>query len=150
MAERGTTTKSKKAGFSDAEREAMKERAKELKAEARAKKGKADGEADLQAKIAEMNASDRAMAKKIHAVVTATAPELEPRTWYGMPAWARDGKVICFFTPAGKFKERFASFGFQESANLDDGTMWPTAFALLEVDAANEARIADLVKRAVS
>lgn len=150
MAERGTTAKSKKAGFSDAEREAMKERAKEIKAKSRAKKGKADGEADLRAKIAEMNASDRAMAKKIHTIVKATAPELEPSTWYGMPAWTRDGKVICFFTPAGKFKERFASFGFQESANLDDGTMWPTAFALLEVDAASEARIADLVKRAVS
>lgn len=149
MAERGTTTKSK-AGFSDAEREAMKERAKELKAESRAKKGKVDGEADLQAKIAEMNASDRAMAERIHAIVKASAPDLEPRTWYGMPAWARDGKVICFFTPAGKFKERFASFGFQEAANLDDGTMWPTAFALTGVDAANEARIAELVKRAVS
>jgi uncharacterized protein YdhG (YjbR/CyaY superfamily) len=137
-------------GFSDEERDAMKERAKELKGEARAKKGKADGERDLLAKIAELPEPDRAMAERIHAIVTASAPDLTPRTWYGMPAYAKGGKVVCFFTPASKFKERYASFGFNAEANLDDGTMWPTAFALTELTPADEKRIAALVKKAVS
>jgi uncharacterized protein YdhG (YjbR/CyaY superfamily) len=131
-------------GFTDEERGAMKERAKELKT------GKADGERALLAKIAEMPPPDRAMAERIHAVVTASAPALSPKTWYGMPAWAnKDGKVVCFFTPASKFKERYATFGFNAPANLDDGTMWPTAFALTELTADDEARIAALVKKAV-
>jgi uncharacterized protein YdhG (YjbR/CyaY superfamily) len=132
-------------GFTDEERGAMKERAKELKA------GKADGESALLAKIAEMPPPDRAMAERIHAVVTASAPALSPKTWYGMPAYANtDGKVVCFFTPASKFKERYATFGFNAPAKLDDGTMWPTAFALTELTADDEARIAALVKKAVS
>jgi hypothetical protein len=132
-------------GFSDEERGAMKERAKELKA------GKADGESALRAKIAEMPQPDRDMAERLHAVITASAPALSPKTWYGMPAWAnKDGKVVCFFTPASKFKERYATFGFNASANLDDGTMWPTSFALEELTAADEARIGALVKKAVS
>jgi uncharacterized protein YdhG (YjbR/CyaY superfamily) len=131
-------------GFTDEERGAMKERAKELKT------GKADGERALLAKIAEMPPPDRAMAERIHAVVTASAPALSPKTWYGMPAYAnKDGKVVCFFTPASKFKERYATFGFNAPANLDDGTMWPTAFALTELTADDEARIAALVKKAV-
>jgi len=146
---RGTDRDSSPDGWTDEERAAMKERAKELKA-ARGEKGKADGLADLQAKIAEMPDSDRVMAERIHAVVMATAPELEPRTWYGMPAWAKDGKVLCFFTPGAKFKERYASFGFQTVANLDDGTMWPTSWAVLELTEADEQRIADLVRKAVS
>ena len=146
---RGTDRDSPSDGWTDEERAAMKERAKELKA-ARGQKGKADGLADLQAKIAEMPDSDRVMAERIHAVVMATAPELEPRTWYGMPAWAKDGKVLCFFTPGAKFKERYASFGFQTVANLDDGTMWPTSWAVLELTEADEQRIADLVRKAVS
>jgi uncharacterized protein YdhG (YjbR/CyaY superfamily) len=130
-------------GFTDEERGAMKERAKELKT------GKADGERALLAKIAEMPPPDRAMAERIHAVVTASAPALSPKTWYGMPAYAnKDGKVVCFFTPASKFKERYATFGFNAPANLDDGTMWPTAFALTELTADDEARIAALVKKA--
>jgi len=132
-------------GFTDEERGAMKERAKELKA------GKADGESALRAKIAEMPQPDRDMAERLHAVITASAPALSPKTWYGMPAWAnKDGKVVCFFTPASKFKERYATFGFNASANLDDGTMWPTSFALEELTAADEARIGALVKKAVS
>jgi uncharacterized protein YdhG (YjbR/CyaY superfamily) len=132
-------------GFTDQERGAMKERAKELKA------GKADGESALLAKIAEMPPPDRAMAERIHAVVTASAPALSPKTWYGMPAYANtDGKVVCFFTPASKFKERYATFCFNAPAKLDDGTMWPTAFALTELTADDEARIAALVKKAVS
>jgi uncharacterized protein YdhG (YjbR/CyaY superfamily) len=131
-------------GFTDEERGAMKERAKELKA------GKADGESALLAKIAEMPPPDRAMAERIHAVITASAPALSPKTWYGMPAYAnKDGKVVCFFTPASKFKERYATFGFNAPAKLDDGTMWPTSFALTELTAADEARIAALVKKAV-
>jgi len=140
-------------GWTDEERAAMKERAQELKAEkgrgSRAKK--ADGESDVLAKIAEMPEPDRAMAERIHAIVKASAPALTPRTWYGMPAYANeDGKVLCFFTPASKFKERYATFGFNATANLDEGTMWPTSFALTELTAADEARIAALVKRAVS
>ena len=133
-------------GFTDEERAAMKERAKELKAEAE----RADGENDVLAKIAEMPEPDRAMAERLHAIVTASAPELSPKTWYGMPAYAQDGKVVCFFTPAQKFNTRYATFGFNDVANLDDGTMWPTSFALMELTAADEERIGALVKQAVS
>ena len=137
-------------GFTAEERAAMKERAKELKAEARAKKDKAAGERDVLAKIAEMPEPDRAMAERLHAVIKAAAPELSPKTWYGMPAYAKDGKVVCFFTPASKFDSRYATFGFNDMANLDDGAMWPTSFALTELTADNEARIGALVKKAVS
>ena len=148
---KSTTAKDETAkGFSAEERAAMKERAKELKAEARAQKDKAAGERDVLAKIAEMPEPDRAMAERIHAVVKASAPGLSPKTWYGMPAYARDGKVVCFFTPASKFKERYATFGFNADANLDDGVMWPTSFALTELTADVEARIGALVKKAVS
>ena len=137
------------AGFSDAEKEAMQERTRELKA-AKKKGGKPDGRADLLAKIAEMDDDDRKLAERIDAIVLEVAPELESKTWYGMPAWARDGKNICFFTPAAKFKSRYASFGFEEHAHLDEGTMWPTAFAITKLSASDEQRIAELVKRAVS
>jgi uncharacterized protein YdhG (YjbR/CyaY superfamily) len=137
-------------GFTAEERAAMKERAKELKAEARAKKDKAAGEADVLAKIAEMPKSDRAMAKRLHAIIKANAPDLSPRTWYGMPAYAKDGKVLCYFQSADKFKARYATFGFNDIANLDEGAMWPVAFALKELTATEEARIAALVKQAVS
>jgi uncharacterized protein YdhG (YjbR/CyaY superfamily) len=152
MAERtrakaGTTSK----GFTDAERAAMKERAKELKAEARWNKDKAAGEKDVLAKIAEMKGSDRALAKRLHEIVKASAPDLSPRTWYGMPAYAnKDGKVVCYFKSAQKFKERFATFGFNDAANLDEGAMWPTVFGLKELTAAEESKIAALVKKAVS
>jgi uncharacterized protein YdhG (YjbR/CyaY superfamily) len=136
-------------GFTADERAAMKERARELKAEARADRDRAAGEKDLLAKIAEMPPTDRAMAKRIHAIVTANAPSLWPKTWYGMPAYARDGKVVCFFQSAEKFKARYATLGFNDSANLDDGAMWPVAFALKKLSAADEAKIAALVKRAV-
>jgi len=135
-------------GFSDAERAAMKERSKELKAEARAKEDRAAGEADLRAKIAEMPDADRAMAERIHALVTAAAPSLSPKTYYGMPAYARDGKVVCFFKPASKFKERYSTFGFEQAAHLDEGAMWPTSYALTELTAPDEARIRELVKKA--
>ena len=129
----------------------MKERAKELKAEERWKKDRAAGERDLQAKIDEMPTSDKTMAQRIHAVVTATAPDLLPKTWYGMPAWANaDGKVVCFFTPAAKFKERYATFGFNADANLDEGSMWPTSWALTKLTPADEKRLGALVKKAVS
>jgi uncharacterized protein YdhG (YjbR/CyaY superfamily) len=137
-------------GFTAEERAAMKERAKELKAEARAGKNKAQGESDVLAKIAEMPEPDRAMAERIHAIVTASAPALSPKTWYGMPAYARDGKVVCYFTPASKFNSRYATLGFNDDAKLDDGTMWPTSFALTELTAADEERIGALVKKAVS
>jgi uncharacterized protein YdhG (YjbR/CyaY superfamily) len=137
-------------GFSAEERAAMKERARELKAEARANKDKAAGEHDLLAKIAEMSDPDRSMAERLHAIIKASAPELSPKTWYGMPAYAKDGKVVCYYTPAQKFNSRYATFGFNDTANLDDGTMWPTSFALTELTAADEARIAALVKQAVS
>jgi uncharacterized protein YdhG (YjbR/CyaY superfamily) len=137
-------------GFSADERAAMKERAAELKAEARRGKDRAAGESDLLAKVAEMKGSDRAMAKRLHEIVTASAPDLSPKTWYGMPAYARDGKVVCFFQSAGKFKSRYATLGFSDEANLDDGAMWPTSFALKELTAADEKRIAALVKKAVS
>jgi uncharacterized protein YdhG (YjbR/CyaY superfamily) len=137
-------------GFSDEERGAMKERAKELRAEARAEKDKAAGEQAVLEKIAEMPEPDRAMAKRLHAIITESAPVLSPKTWYGMPAYAKEGKVVCFFTPASKFKERYATFGFNGDANLDDGSMWPTAFALTKLTADDEKKIGALVKKAVS
>jgi uncharacterized protein YdhG (YjbR/CyaY superfamily) len=137
-------------GFTDEERAAMKERAKELRSEARANKNKADGESDVLAKIAEMPGPDRAMAKRLHAIIKASAPDLSPKTWYGMPAYARDGKVVCFFQSAEKFKSRYATFGFSDEANLDEGPMWPTSFALTKLTAAEEKRISTLVKKAVS
>jgi len=140
-----TTGKASK-GFTDEERAAMKERARELKATAR----KADGESDVRAKIAEMPEADRALAERLHALITASAPALAPRTWYGMPAYAKDGQVVCFFQSAQKFNTRYATLGFSDKANVDDGAMWPTAFALTELSAADEARIGALVKKAVS
>jgi uncharacterized protein YdhG (YjbR/CyaY superfamily) len=147
-----STTGKASQGFTDEERAAMKERARELKAAARRgpQAGKADGESDVLAKIAEMPEPDRAMAERLHAVVKASAPALTPRTWYGMPAYAIDGKVVCFFQSGHKFKTRYATFGFSDKANLDEGAMWPTAFALKKLTAAEEARIAALVKKAVS
>jgi len=150
---RSTTATGKQAkGFTDEERAAMKERVQELKAQARrGQRGDtADGESDVLAKIAQMAEPDRAMAKRLHAIITATAPALSPRTWYGMPAYARDGKVVCFFQSAQKFKSRYATFGFSDAANLDEGTLWPVAFALKELTAATEGRIGALVKKAVS
>ena len=137
-------------GFADEERDAMKERVRELKAAARRgpRADKADGERAVLAKIAEMPEPDRAMAARLHALINASAPVLTPRLWYGMPAYARDGKVVCFFQSAQKFKTRYATLGFSDEANLDDGTMWPTAFALTELTAADEARIDALVKKA--
>ena len=139
-------------GFTDEERAAMKERAQELKAAARRgpHAGKAGGERDVLAKIAEMPEPDRAMAERLHAIIKASAPALLPRTWYGMPAYAMDGKVVCFFQSAQKFKTRYATFGFSDAANLDEGAMWPTTFALEKLTAAEEARIGALVKKAVS
>ncbi len=136
--------------FSAAERAAMRERAKELKAEARRGADREAGERDVLAAIAEMPKADRAIAEGIHALVKANAPVLSPKTWYGMPAWARDGKVVCFFKSADKFKSRYATFGFEEEANIDDGTMWPTSFGLTKLTADDEARIAAMVKKAVS
>jgi uncharacterized protein YdhG (YjbR/CyaY superfamily) len=165
MAERKPATKStqrsvksttaignKSKGFTDEERAAMKERAQELKVEARRgpRADKADGESAVLAKIAEMPGPDRAMAERLHAIIKASAPALSPKTWYGMPAYAKDGKVVCFFQSADKFKSRYATFGFNDSANLDEGAMWPTAFALKALTAAEEAKIGALVKRAVS
>jgi uncharacterized protein YdhG (YjbR/CyaY superfamily) len=152
---KSTTAVDKKSnGFTDEERGAMRERAQELKAEGRrstrAKTKKADGESDVLTKIAAMKEPDRAMAKRLHALIRASAPALTPRTWYGMPAYARDGKVICFFQSAQKFKSRYATLGFSDEANLDEGAMWPTSFALKELTAAEEARIDALVKKAVS
>ncbi len=139
-------------GFTEEERAAMRERAHELKAAARRgpRAGKADGESDVLAKIAEMPQPDRAMAERLHAIVKASAPDLAPRTWYGMPAYAKDGDVVCFFQSAQKFKSRYATFGFSDKARLDDGAMWPTSFALKELTAAEEKKIGALVKRAVS
>jgi uncharacterized protein YdhG (YjbR/CyaY superfamily) len=138
--------------FSDEERAAMKERARELNAAGRrrSRANEADGEAEVLAKIAEMPEPDRAMAERLHALVKASAPELAPRTWYGMPAYAKDGKVVCFFQSGQKFKTRYATLGFSDKANLDDGAMWPTAFALTELTAAHEEQIAALLKRALS
>ncbi len=142
----------KSQGFSDEERLAMKERAQELKAAARRgpRADKTDGESDVLAKIAEMPETDRLMAMRLHAIIKASAPALSPRTWYGMPAYAKDSKVVCFFQDANKFKTRYATLGFSDAANLDEGRMWPTAFALKELTAVEEARIAALVKKAVS
>ena len=139
------TQKSRKSkGFTDVERQAMKDRVQELKGST------ADGEGEVLAKIATMREPDRAMGKRLHALITASAPGLAPRLWYGMPAYAKDGKVVCFFQSAQKFKTRYSTFGFSDKANLDEGAMWPTAFALTELTAAEEARITALVKRAVS
>jgi len=135
-------------GFTDEEKAAMKERAKELKAEERMNKDRAEGEAALLAKIAEMAEPDRSMAERIHAIITASAPALAPKTWYGMPAYAREGKIICFFQAAQKFNARYATLGFNDGANLDEGAMWPTAFAVKELTPAVEAKIAALVKKA--
>ncbi|MDQ4107374.1 MAG: DUF1801 domain-containing protein [Actinomycetota bacterium] len=138
-------------GLTDEERAALKETIQERKAAARRGKAtKADGEADVLAKIAEMPEADRVMAERIHAVVTASAPDLVPRTWYGMPAYSKDGKVVCFFQSADKFKARYATLGFSDAANLDEGAMWPTSFALRELTTAEEAKISALVKKAVS
>ena len=139
-------------GFTDEERAAMRERVQELKDAARrgSRTGKADGESDVLAKIAEMPERDRAMAERLHALIKASAPALSPRTWYGMPAYAKDDDVVCFFQSAQKFKARYATFGFSDKANLDEGAMWPTSFALKELTAAEEATIGALVKRAVS
>ena len=147
-----TTQKSGKSSktFSDEERAAMRERAKELKAEARANKDRAAGERDVLASIAEMQEPDRAMAERLHAIITDSAPHLSPKTWYGMPAYAKDGKVVCFFRNATKFKERYAMLGFNDSANLDDGSMWPVAYALKQLSTADEKKIAALVRKAVS
>jgi uncharacterized protein YdhG (YjbR/CyaY superfamily) len=147
-----TTGKASSKGFTDEERAAMRERAQELKAAARRgpRAGKGDGESDVLAKIAEMPKSDRAMAERFHALIKASAPALSPRTWYGMPAYAKDGKVVCFFQSAQKFKTRYATFGFSDKANLDQGAMWPTSFALKELTAAEEKKIGALVKKAVS
>ncbi len=137
-------------GWTDEERAAMKEHARELKAAAKRGAAKADGEADIKAKIAEMPPSDRAMAQRVHEIVKANAPDLLPRTWYGMPAYANtDGKIVCFFQSADKFKARYATFGFNDVATLDDGSMWPTSWALTKLTNADEKRIGDLVKRAV-
>jgi uncharacterized protein YdhG (YjbR/CyaY superfamily) len=142
-----TTTNDKKYdGFTDEERGAMKERAKELKAAAR----KADAESDVLAKIAEMTESDRALAERIHAIVKASAPDLSPKLWYGMPAYTKNGKIVCFFQSAQKFNSRYATFGFNDTAHLDEGAMWPTAFALTKLTADDEARIGALVKKAAS
>jgi uncharacterized protein YdhG (YjbR/CyaY superfamily) len=137
-------------GFTDDEKAAMKERAKELKAEARAEKDKAAGESAVLAAIATMKEPDRAMAERLHAIIKASAPALSPKTWYGMPAYAKDDKVVCFFQSADKFKARYATLGFSDEANLDEGAMWPTSFALKELTATEEARIVALVKKAVS
>ncbi len=145
-AKRTTAGSKESKGFTPEERAAMKERAQELKAEAR----KADGESDLLAKIAEMPASDRTIATRLHAIVKASAPSLSPKTWYGMPAYAMDGKVVCYFQSADKFKSRYATFGFSDQANLDEGAMWPTSFALKKLTADEEATIVALVKKAMN
>src|ERR671910_1575603 len=147
MSAKKATQKSE--GFTDEERAAMKERARELKAEARANKNRAAGESAVLAKIAEMPQPDRAMAERLHEIVKASAPALSPKTWYGMPAYANDGKVLCFFQSAKKFNSRYATLGFSDEANLDEGAMWPTSFALKELSATEEAKISALVKRAV-
>ena len=143
-----STKKSK--GFTAEERAAMRERAKEQKAEERANKNRAAGESDVLAKIAEMQEPDRSMAERLHEIVKVSAPALSPKTWYGMPAYAREGKVLCHYQSAEKFNTRYATFSFSDAANLDEGAMWPTSFALKELTATEEAKISDLVKRAVS
>ena len=140
----------KRKGFTAEERDAMKARARELKAEERASKNRAEGERDVLAAITAMKEPDRVMAKRVHAIVKASAPDLWPKTWYGMPAYAKDGKVVCFFKCAEKFKTRYATFGFEEAANLDAGAMWPTSYALTKLTAADEKKLAALVKKAVS
>ena len=154
MAEKRATGKGKQApakseGFTGDEKAAMRERAKELRAEARRGKDRAAGESDLLEKIAEMPKGDRDMATRLHAIVTKTAPDLMPKTWYGMPAYATDGKIVCFFQSAAKFGARYATFGFNDTAKLDDGAMWPTSFALKKLTTADEKKIAALVKKAV-
>jgi uncharacterized protein YdhG (YjbR/CyaY superfamily) len=149
MAERKSARKDTKT-FTAEERAAMRERARELKTEERVNKDRAAGESAVLAKIAEMPEPDRAMATRLHELINASAPALSPKTWYGMPAYAKEGKVLCYFTPASKFKERYATFGFNATANLDEGSMWPTSFALKKLTAADEKRIAALVKKAVS
>jgi uncharacterized protein YdhG (YjbR/CyaY superfamily) len=149
--DKSTTEINKKlTGFSDEERAAMKERAQELKAAARANKNKVDGESEVLAKIAEMPEPDRAMAMRLHAIIKASAPTLSPKTWYGMPAYAKDDKIVCFFQSAQKFKTRYSTFGFSDSANLDEDALWPVAFALKKLNTVEEARISALVKKAVS
>jgi len=150
-AKSATAISEKSKGFTDEERAAMRDRAQELRAEARRgpRADKADGESAVLAKIAEMPEPNRAMAKRLHAIIKASAPALSPKTWYGMPAYAKDGKVVCYFQSAQKFKSRYATFGFSDEANLDEGAMWPTSFALKELTAAEEARISALVKKAV-
>src|SRR2546421_7933499 len=143
---KSTAAKKRREGFTDEEKGAMKERAKEMKAAA----DRADVESEVLAKIAEMPETDRAMAKRLHAIIKASAPGLSPKTWYGMPAYAKDGKVVCFFQSGQRFKTRYATFGFSDKANLDEGSMWPTSFALKELTATEEARISALVKKAVS
>jgi uncharacterized protein YdhG (YjbR/CyaY superfamily) len=143
------TQSKKKATFTAEERAAMRERAKELKAEERMNRDRAEGERALLANVAEMPKADRTMAERIHAIVTANAPDLMPRTWYGMPAYAKDGKVVCFFKAASKFNERYATFGFNDAANLDDGAMWPVVFGLKDLAPADEKRLVALVKKAV-
>jgi uncharacterized protein YdhG (YjbR/CyaY superfamily) len=141
-------SENKTKGFTAEEKAAMRARAKELKAEERANKNRAEGERDLLAAIAAMKEPDRVIAERVHALVTASAPHLWPKTWYGMPAYAKDGKVVCFFKSAGKFNSRYATFGFEEAANLDQGAMWPTSYALKELTAAGEKKLAALVKKA--
>ncbi|MFG1708116.1 iron chaperone [Nonomuraea sp. M3C6] len=145
-----TETDKKYEGFTDEERGAMKERSQELKATARrgSRSAKADGESEVLAKLAEMSEADRSTGERLHAIIKANAPSLSPKLWYGMPAYARDGKIVCFFQPAQKFKTRYSTFGFNDEAHLDDGTMWPTAFALTTLTAEDETRIGELVKRA--
>ena len=145
-----TAINRKSKGFTDEEKAAMRNRAQELKAEARANKDKAEGKSAVLAAIAAMREPDRAMAKRLHAIIKASAPALSPKTWYGMPAYAKDGKVVCFFQSGQKFKTRYATLGFSDTANLDEGALWPVAFALKELTAAEEARIGALVKKAVS
>jgi len=149
----GSTAASDKTyeGFTDEERGAMKERAKELKASARRgrRAANADGESEVLAKLAEMPESDRVLGERLHAIIKASVPDLSPTTWYGMPAYAKDGKIVCHFQPAVKFKTRYATFAFSDKANLDEGTMWPTSYALTELTAADEARLGALVKKAV-
>jgi uncharacterized protein YdhG (YjbR/CyaY superfamily) len=145
-----TPINKKSKGWTDEEKAAMRNRAQELKAEARTKKDKADGESEVLAAIAEMPEPDRVLAKRLHAIIKASAPGLSPKTWYGMPAYAKDGNVVCHFQSAHKFKTRYATFGFSDKANLDEGAFWPVAFALKELTAAEEARISALVKKAVS
>lgn len=151
-AKRSAATKKTADGFTEEERAAMKERARELKAQTRRgpRQVPADGETDLRARIAEMPEADRAMASRLHELITSNVPALMPRTWYGMPAYARDGKVVCFFQSAHKFKARYATFGFSDNAHLDDGAMWPTSFALKKLTAAEEARIIAMVKKAIT